>query len=160
MSFLWEMNSALEDLVVGRMLIRICFCSSSLLPSFTLEFPAESESNLESDSDGSEDDMKEHAETEAESDTERTPLKLAKAPLSTHKSASNLSANCSLLNLQIIKPPSLPSSLLNPTTLTSSGALTNHSTPSPSFTFASLPGIYNSLRYFDVYFRLQESVIL
>uniref|UniRef100_A0A8C4EDA8 Bromodomain adjacent to zinc finger domain 2B n=1 Tax=Dicentrarchus labrax TaxID=13489 RepID=A0A8C4EDA8_DICLA len=71
---------------------------------------SESESNLESDSDGSEDDMKEHGETEADSDTERTPK------ASSNKSTSNLSANCSLLNLQIIKPPSLSNSLLNATT--------------------------------------------
>uniref|UniRef100_A0A3B4V579 Bromodomain adjacent to zinc finger domain 2B n=1 Tax=Seriola dumerili TaxID=41447 RepID=A0A3B4V579_SERDU len=92
---------------------------------------SESESNLESDSDGSEDDMKERGETEADSDAERTPPKAAQAKLSTHKSYSNLSANCSLLNLQIIKPPSLPNNLLTPTTLTSAGALSNHSTPSP-----------------------------
>ncbi|XP_071328889.1 bromodomain adjacent to zinc finger domain protein 2B-like isoform X2 [Trachinotus anak] len=96
---------------------------------------SESESNLESDSDGSEDDLKEHGDTEADSDAERTPAKL-----STHKSSPNLSANCSLLNLQIIKPPSLPSSLLTPTTLTSSGALSSYSTPSPSLTFGTLPG--------------------
>ncbi|XP_018557852.1 bromodomain adjacent to zinc finger domain protein 2B isoform X3 [Lates calcarifer] len=99
---------------------------------------SESESNLESDSDGSEDDMKERGETEADSDAERTPLKQAKA--SPRKSPSNISANCSLLNLHIIKPPSLPSSLLTPTTMTHSGTLSNHSTPSPSFTFATLPG--------------------
>ncbi|XP_023261364.1 LOW QUALITY PROTEIN: bromodomain adjacent to zinc finger domain protein 2B-like [Seriola lalandi dorsalis] len=99
---------------------------------------SESESNLESDSDGSEDDMKERGETEADSDAERTPPKAAQAKLSTHKSYSNLSAN--LLNLQIIKPPSLPKNLLTPTTLTSAGALSSHSTPSPSLTFATLPG--------------------
>uniref|UniRef100_A0A4W6FVB0 Bromodomain adjacent to zinc finger domain 2B n=1 Tax=Lates calcarifer TaxID=8187 RepID=A0A4W6FVB0_LATCA len=82
---------------------------------------SESESNLESDSDGSEDDMKERGETEADSDAERTPLKQAKA--SPRKSPSNISANCSLLNLHIIKPPSLPSSLLTPTTMTHSGTL-------------------------------------
>uniref|UniRef100_A0A8C9ZYP5 Bromodomain adjacent to zinc finger domain 2B n=1 Tax=Sander lucioperca TaxID=283035 RepID=A0A8C9ZYP5_SANLU len=73
---------------------------------------SESGSNLDSDSDGSEDDMKERGETEADSDAERTPMKLAKA------SSLNLSANCSLLNLKIVKPPSLPSSLLTPTTVT------------------------------------------
>ncbi|KAK1902813.1 Bromodomain adjacent to zinc finger domain protein 2B [Dissostichus eleginoides] len=98
---------------------------------------SESESNLDSDSDGSEDDVKERGETEADSDAERTPLKLTKATLSTHKSSSKLSANGKLLNLKIIKPPSLPSSLL---TSTSSGALSNHGTPSPSYTFATLPG--------------------
>ncbi|KAI9530420.1 hypothetical protein NQZ68_004438, partial [Dissostichus eleginoides] len=97
---------------------------------------SESESNLDSDSDGSEDDVKERGETEADSDAERTPLKLTKATLSTHKSSSKLSANGKLLNLKIIKPPSLPSSLL---TSTSSGALSNHGTPSPSYTFATLP---------------------
>lgn len=113
-------------------LIRIYFCSSPLV---TLEFPVESESNLESDSDSSEDDMKERGETEADSDAERTPLKLA-----THKSSANLSANSSLLGLQVIKPRSLPGRLLTPTRLTSSAALSNHSTPSSSFTLASLPG--------------------
>ncbi|XP_041806612.1 bromodomain adjacent to zinc finger domain protein 2B isoform X3 [Chelmon rostratus] len=90
---------------------------------------SESESNQESDSDGSEDDMKECGETQAKSGAERTPPKLAKASLSTQKSSTNVSANCSLLNLQIIKPPSLPSSLLTATTVTSS----------PSFTFTTLP---------------------
>ncbi|KAM7380595.1 hypothetical protein PAMP_003878 [Pampus punctatissimus] len=99
-----------------------------------------SESNLESDSDGSEDDIKECGEAEADSDAKRTPLKLGKASLSTYKSSSSHSTNCSLLNLQVIKPPSLPNGLLTPTTVTTSGRLSNHSTPSPSFTFASLPG--------------------
>nr|XP_046259422.1 bromodomain adjacent to zinc finger domain protein 2B-like isoform X2 [Scatophagus argus] len=101
---------------------------------------SESESNLESDSDGSEDDLKECGETEADSDADRSPLKLAKASSSTHKTSPNVSAHCSLLNLQIIKPPVLPSSLLTATTVTSSGALSNHSAPSPSFTSATLPG--------------------
>ncbi|XP_032385707.1 bromodomain adjacent to zinc finger domain protein 2B isoform X2 [Etheostoma spectabile] len=95
---------------------------------------SESGSNLDSDSDGSEDDMKERGETEADSDAEGTHLKLANV------SSLNLSANCSLLNLKIIKPPSLPSSLLTPTTVTSSGTLSNHSTLSPPFKFATLPG--------------------
>lgn len=82
--------------------------------------------------------MKERGETEADSDSEKTPLKLAKASSSTHNSSSNLSANSTLLNLQIIKPPSLPSSLFTTTTATSSGALSNHN--NPSFTFAALPG--------------------
>ncbi|CAB1440891.1 unnamed protein product [Pleuronectes platessa] len=76
---------------------------------------SQSESNLESDSVGAEDDMKERAESEADSDAESTPLNLAKAPLSACKSSSSLSANCSLLNHQVITPPSLSSSLLTPT---------------------------------------------
>uniref|UniRef100_A0A7N8WQ03 Bromodomain adjacent to zinc finger domain 2B n=1 Tax=Mastacembelus armatus TaxID=205130 RepID=A0A7N8WQ03_9TELE len=86
-----------------------------------------SKSNLESSSDGSEDDIKQCGETRANSNVERT-LKLAKS--SAHESSSDLSANCSLLNLQIIKPPSLPSAILTHTTVTGSGALSNHSTPS------------------------------
>uniref|UniRef100_A0A3Q1BKR6 Bromodomain adjacent to zinc finger domain 2B n=1 Tax=Amphiprion ocellaris TaxID=80972 RepID=A0A3Q1BKR6_AMPOC len=97
---------------------------------------SESESNLESDSDGSEDDIKECVETEADSDAERSPLKRPEASLSSHKSSSNLSANCSLLNLQITKPPSRPSNLLTPTTV----APSKHSTPTPCFTFATMPG--------------------
>lgn len=116
------------------MLIRISFLS------IMLESPAESESNLESDSDGSEDDTKERGETEADSDTERTPQMLAKTSLSTHKASKKVSGNCSLLNLQIIKPPSLPSGLLNATAVTSLGAMSNHSSISPSFSFATLPG--------------------
>ncbi|XP_062257957.1 bromodomain adjacent to zinc finger domain protein 2B-like isoform X1 [Platichthys flesus] len=101
---------------------------------------SQSESNLESDSVGAEDDMKERAESEADSDAESTPLNLAKAPLSACKSSSSLSANCSLLNHQVITPPSLSSSLLNPNTLSSLGALSNHSTPSSSVTLTPLPG--------------------
>ncbi|KAK5861207.1 hypothetical protein PBY51_022621 [Eleginops maclovinus] len=101
---------------------------------------SDSESNLDSDSDGSEDDVKERGETEADSDAERTPMKLTKATLSTHKSSLNASANCSLLNLKIIKPPSLPSGLLTSNTVTSSGALSNHGTLSPSYTCAKPPG--------------------
>ncbi|KAM8856300.1 bromodomain adjacent to zinc finger domain protein 2B-like isoform 2-T4 [Spinachia spinachia] len=97
---------------------------------------SESESDLDSDCVGSEDDIKEHSETEADSDAERTPLKRAKASLS----SSDLSANSSLLNLQMIDPQSSPSSLLAPNTVTSSGALSNHSTTSPSFTSAPQSG--------------------
>uniref|UniRef100_UPI0037E82B33 bromodomain adjacent to zinc finger domain protein 2B n=1 Tax=Semicossyphus pulcher TaxID=241346 RepID=UPI0037E82B33 len=101
---------------------------------------SESESNLESDSDGSEDDLKEHGGTEADSDADRT--RLAQASSSTPgSSSSDLSANCSLLNLQIIKPPSLPKGLLTPiSTVHGSGELSNHSSLSPAFTYAGLPG--------------------
>ncbi|XP_059199016.1 bromodomain adjacent to zinc finger domain protein 2B-like [Centropristis striata] len=110
---------------------------------------SESESNLDSDSDGSEDDLKEHGETEADSDAEMSPLKLTKASSSSHKSSSDLSANCSLLNLQIIKPPSLPSGLLTSGPVTSSGAMSNHSNRSPSFMFASIPGTGKRRRVTD-----------
>nr|XP_040058495.1 bromodomain adjacent to zinc finger domain protein 2B isoform X2 [Gasterosteus aculeatus aculeatus] len=97
---------------------------------------SESESDLDSDGAGSEDDIKEHSETEGESDAERTPLKRAKASLS----SSNLSANGSLLNLQMSKPQSSPSGLHNPNTVTSSGPPSNHSTTSLSFTFTPQSG--------------------
>ncbi|CAJ1079290.1 bromodomain adjacent to zinc finger domain protein 2B isoform X1 [Xyrichtys novacula] len=107
---------------------------------------SELESNMESDSDASDDETKNRNGTEADSDSDKTPLKLdnkapsASAPQST-SSSSDLSANSFLLNLHIIKPPSLPSSLLNPTNpVTSSGPLCNHRNSSPSFTFAALPG--------------------
>ncbi|KAL6100758.1 baz2b [Pungitius sinensis] len=92
---------------------------------------SESESDVDSDCAGSEDDIKEQSETEADSDAERTPLKRAKASLS----SVNRSASRSLLNLQMIKPQSSPSSLLTPSTVTSSDARSNHSTTSPSFMF-------------------------
>ncbi|XP_074550608.1 bromodomain adjacent to zinc finger domain protein 2B-like isoform X2 [Halichoeres trimaculatus] len=102
---------------------------------------SESESNLESDSDSEE--IKKRNGMEADSDADRTPRKLSKASVSTVQSSSSLdlSANSSLLNLQIIKPPSLPSSLLSPSiTMTSSGALSNHKTTAPPFTFSAMPG--------------------
>uniref|UniRef100_A0A672IA54 DDT domain-containing protein n=1 Tax=Salarias fasciatus TaxID=181472 RepID=A0A672IA54_SALFA len=90
------------------------------------------ESNLESDSDGSEDNVKECMEAEADSDADRTPPKGAEvtsAPKSS--SSSELSANCSLLNLQIPKTPSLHSGLETPTTST-----TTWSKHTPSYSFA------------------------
>ncbi|XP_041662878.1 bromodomain adjacent to zinc finger domain protein 2B isoform X2 [Cheilinus undulatus] len=102
---------------------------------------SESESNLDSDSEGSEDEMKQHCGRKVDDGTDKTPLKLTKASSSLQSSSMDLKANCSLLNLQIIKPPSLPSSLLSlHPTVTSPGALSNHSTVSPHFTFAAIPG--------------------
>lgn len=84
--------------------------------------------------------MKEHGETETDTDAERTPQKLGKASFSAHKSCS-LSASSSLLSLQVIRPPRLPtSSIVTPVTVPSSDVLTNHITPSPSVTLATPPG--------------------
>ncbi|XP_028991601.1 bromodomain adjacent to zinc finger domain protein 2B isoform X2 [Betta splendens] len=91
---------------------------------------SESESNLESDSGGSEDDIKANNHSNAT----RAPLKSV-ASLSPPKSTSTLSTSSPLLNPPVIKPSV---SLHTPTTLTSSGPLSNHSTPSPSF--ATLSG--------------------
>uniref|UniRef100_A0A668AEE3 Bromodomain adjacent to zinc finger domain 2B n=1 Tax=Myripristis murdjan TaxID=586833 RepID=A0A668AEE3_9TELE len=102
---------------------------------------SESESNLESNSNGSEDEMKEHGETETDTDAERTPQKLGKASFSAQKSSCSLSASSSLLSLQVIRPPRLPtSSIVTPVTVPSSGVLTNHITPSSSVTLATPPG--------------------
>ncbi|KAG7503789.1 bromodomain adjacent to zinc finger domain protein 2B-like isoform X1 [Solea senegalensis] len=101
---------------------------------------SESESDMDSDSDSSEDDIKEHGEMEAGSDVERFPLKVAKAPLSAHKSSSPLSASSSPLNLQVVKPAGSPCGLLTPTEMTRLGALSNLSALSTSFTLAALPG--------------------
>lgn len=89
---------------------------------------------MESGSDGSEDDIKECSEMEADNDAKPSAL------LSVHKSPLNLSSNCSLLNLQIIQPPCLPSGLLSPTTPTSSGAQSNNCSMSTPFTFPAQPG--------------------
>uniref|UniRef100_A0A668ATC0 Bromodomain adjacent to zinc finger domain 2B n=1 Tax=Myripristis murdjan TaxID=586833 RepID=A0A668ATC0_9TELE len=79
---------------------------------------SESESNLESNSNGSEDEMKEHGETETDTDAERTPQKLGKASFSAQKSSCSLSASSSLLSLQVIRPPRLPtSSIVTPVTV-------------------------------------------
>uniref|UniRef100_A0A668AXU0 Bromodomain adjacent to zinc finger domain 2B n=1 Tax=Myripristis murdjan TaxID=586833 RepID=A0A668AXU0_9TELE len=105
------------------------------------EDSVESESNLESNSNGSEDEMKEHGETETDTDAERTPQKLGKASFSAQKSSCSLSASSSLLSLQVIRPPRLPtSSIVTPVTVPSSGVLTNHITPSSSVTLATPPG--------------------
>ncbi|KAM9709130.1 bromodomain adjacent to zinc finger domain protein 2B isoform 2-T5 [Menidia menidia] len=101
-----------------------------------------SESNLESDSNGSE-----CVEMEADCDADRTPLKPAEASGSTHKPSLNHSANCSLLNLQITRPPSLPSSgLLNPINTV---ALRNHSNNSSPFRFATIAGSGKKRRVTD-----------
>ncbi|XP_068184965.1 bromodomain adjacent to zinc finger domain protein 2B-like isoform X2 [Antennarius striatus] len=99
---------------------------------------SESESNLESDSDTSEDDGKEQRETEVDNNEDKTCLTLVKAPLSIHKFSSNISTK-QRLNQHLIEPPSL-SRCLPASIVTSSRALSNHSTLSPSFTFTTLPG--------------------
>lgn len=138
-----------------RKLIRISFVLS-LFPIVTLESPAELESNMECDSGCSEDDVKESSEAEVESDTENTALKLAKASSSTLRPPSKISAKSSLLNLPIIKPPSLPSSLVNAPKVTRSGALSKCSTVSSSFTLATLPGTKCAFAY-SLYLRYWTS---
>nr|XP_015214187.1 PREDICTED: bromodomain adjacent to zinc finger domain protein 2B isoform X4 [Lepisosteus oculatus]XP_015214188.1 PREDICTED: bromodomain adjacent to zinc finger domain protein 2B isoform X4 [Lepisosteus oculatus]XP_015214189.1 PREDICTED: bromodomain adjacent to zinc finger domain protein 2B isoform X4 [Lepisosteus oculatus]XP_015214190.1 PREDICTED: bromodomain adjacent to zinc finger domain protein 2B isoform X4 [Lepisosteus oculatus] len=92
---------------------------------------SESESNFESDSDGSEDDEKDHDETETDTEGEKTPLKLNKSA----PAVLNASANCTPLNLQVIKSPNL-----SPTLVTSTGTPAYHSTPSSSFSISTPPG--------------------
>ncbi|XP_038870258.1 bromodomain adjacent to zinc finger domain protein 2B-like [Salvelinus namaycush] len=91
---------------------------------------SESESNVESDSDGSEDNVKDRNETTTDPEAERTALKLTKGSSSLlNNTSSGLSASCSPLNLQVIKPAG---GLPTPAIVTSSGALAYHSTPSSS----------------------------
>ncbi|XP_051786531.1 bromodomain adjacent to zinc finger domain protein 2B isoform X4 [Erpetoichthys calabaricus] len=88
---------------------------------------SESESNFETDSDISDDD-KDQDETETDTEGEKTMLNLNKtAPLL--NASSNLSVNCTPLNLQVIKAPnSAPPSLL-----IGGGSSNYHSTPSSSY---------------------------
>ncbi|XP_028249800.1 bromodomain adjacent to zinc finger domain protein 2B-like isoform X2 [Parambassis ranga] len=99
---------------------------------------SDSESNLESESNGSDDGITEYIKTGADSNAERTLLKPAEASVSMYKCSSNLPANCSPLDLQITKPPSLPRGLL--TSTTSTGTLSKNNTLSSSFTLATMPG--------------------
>ncbi|KAL0963782.1 hypothetical protein UPYG_G00313520 [Umbra pygmaea] len=94
---------------------------------------SESESNLDSDSDSSGDNVKD--QTTTDTDAERiTPLKLTKGTPSSL--LNSLSANCSPLNLQVVKPAG---GLPTPAIVTSSGASGYHSTPSSSYTHRSTP---------------------
>ncbi|KAL2081458.1 hypothetical protein ACEWY4_023311 [Coilia grayii] len=94
---------------------------------------SDSESNL-SDTDLSE-GLKERSETATDTETERTPLKLAKASALLSSSAG-LAGSMSPLNLQVIKAPSVPT----PTIVTNAATLAYHSTPSASFAFSPPPG--------------------
>ncbi|XP_056145592.1 bromodomain adjacent to zinc finger domain protein 2B-like isoform X2 [Lampris incognitus] len=100
---------------------------------------SEWESNLESDSDGSEDDMKGRDETETDTNAERVPPKPSKASLAFHSSSSSILDSCCPLNLQVIKPPSLPAFAM----AEKSAALAFHSTTpssSSSFPLVTPPG--------------------
>lgn len=69
-------------------------------------------------------------------DAEKTPLKLTtKDRTSVLASANHGLADCSPLNLQVIKP----TGVAMPTIVTSAGALTYHSSPSSSYSLGSTP---------------------
>lgn len=96
---------------------------------------SESDSNSDSELNGSA--RKNRDTTETETDSERTPLKLGKnLPLLASASASYSLPDCSPLNLQVIKP----SGVAMPTIVSSSGALTYHSSPSSSYSVSTCPG--------------------
>ncbi|KAM9342253.1 bromodomain adjacent to zinc finger domain protein 2B [Pholidichthys leucotaenia] len=95
---------------------------------------SDSGSNMESSSDGFAEDVT--VETDIHSDAERKLGNPTEGSVFTQKSSLSFSTNCSPLNLCITKPPSLPNSLLAPTT--SSGELSEQSTT--SFTFTARAG--------------------
>ncbi|TTI92359.1 Bromodomain adjacent to zinc finger domain protein 2B [Bagarius yarrelli] len=96
---------------------------------------SESDSNSDSELNGS--TRRNMDTTETETDGERTPLKLSKnLPLLASASASYSLADCSPLNLQVIKP----SGMATPTIVSGSGALTYHSSPSSSYSVGTPPG--------------------
>ncbi|XP_053493924.1 bromodomain adjacent to zinc finger domain protein 2B isoform X14 [Ictalurus furcatus] len=96
---------------------------------------SESDSNSDSELNGSA--RKNRDTTETETDGERTPLKLGKnLPLLASASANYSLPDCSPLNLQVIKP----AGVATPTIVSSSGALTYHSSPSSSYSVGTSPG--------------------
>uniref|UniRef100_A0A672KI74 Bromodomain adjacent to zinc finger domain 2B n=1 Tax=Sinocyclocheilus grahami TaxID=75366 RepID=A0A672KI74_SINGR len=94
---------------------------------------SESDSNSDSEMNGSEGGKKKRKDgvTEMDTDGEKTPQKLSKGFSHLNSSTSHGLSECLPLNLQVIKP----SSVATPTIVSSSGALTYHSSPSSSYSF-------------------------
>uniref|UniRef100_A0A673HIL5 Bromodomain adjacent to zinc finger domain protein 2B-like n=1 Tax=Sinocyclocheilus rhinocerous TaxID=307959 RepID=A0A673HIL5_9TELE len=94
---------------------------------------SESDSNSDSEMNGSEGGKKKRKDGVMEMDTdgEKTPQKLSKGFSHLNSSTSHGLSDCLPLNLQVIKP----SSVATPTIVSSSGALTYHSSPSSSYSF-------------------------
>uniref|UniRef100_A0A671L0P6 Bromodomain adjacent to zinc finger domain protein 2B-like n=1 Tax=Sinocyclocheilus anshuiensis TaxID=1608454 RepID=A0A671L0P6_9TELE len=92
---------------------------------------SESDSNSDSEMNGSEGGKKKRKDrvTEMDTDGEKTPQKLSKGFFHLNSSTSHGLSDCLPLNLQVIKP----SSVATPTIVSSSGALTYHSSPSSSY---------------------------
>ncbi|XP_016411208.1 bromodomain adjacent to zinc finger domain protein 2B isoform X6 [Sinocyclocheilus rhinocerous] len=99
---------------------------------------SESDSNSDSEMNGSEGGKKKRKDGVMEMDTdgEKTPQKLSKGFSHLNSSTSHGLSDCLPLNLQVIKP----SSVATPTIVSSSGALTYHSSPSSSYSVGTSPG--------------------
>uniref|UniRef100_A0A671TCD9 Bromodomain adjacent to zinc finger domain protein 2B-like n=1 Tax=Sinocyclocheilus anshuiensis TaxID=1608454 RepID=A0A671TCD9_9TELE len=96
---------------------------------------SESDSNSDSEMNGSEGGKKKRKDGVMEMDTdgEKTPQKLSKGFSHLNFSTNHSLSDCLPLNLQVIKP----SSVATPTVVSSSGALTYHSSPSSSYSVGS-----------------------
>ncbi|XP_042581455.1 bromodomain adjacent to zinc finger domain protein 2B-like isoform X8 [Cyprinus carpio] len=99
---------------------------------------SESDSNSDSEMNGSEGGKKKRKDGVMEMDTdgEKTPQKLSKGFSHLNSSTNHGLSDCLPLNLQVIKP----SSVATPTVVSSSGALTYHSSPSSSYSVGTSPG--------------------
>uniref|UniRef100_A0A8C1X455 Bromodomain adjacent to zinc finger domain, 2Ba n=1 Tax=Cyprinus carpio TaxID=7962 RepID=A0A8C1X455_CYPCA len=96
---------------------------------------SESDSNSDSEMNGSEGGKKKRKDGVMEMDTdgEKTPQKLSKGFSHLNSSTNHSLSDCLPLNLQVIKP----SGVATPTVVSSSGALTYHSSPSSSYSVGS-----------------------
>ncbi|XP_043097462.1 bromodomain adjacent to zinc finger domain protein 2B isoform X19 [Puntigrus tetrazona] len=99
---------------------------------------SESDSNSDSEMNGSEGGKKKRKDgvTEMDTDGEKTPQKLSKGFSHLNSSTNHSLSDCLPLNLQVIKP----SGVATPTIVSSSGALTYHSSPSSSYSVGTSPG--------------------
>uniref|UniRef100_A0A8C1ZFC5 Bromodomain adjacent to zinc finger domain, 2Ba n=1 Tax=Cyprinus carpio TaxID=7962 RepID=A0A8C1ZFC5_CYPCA len=99
---------------------------------------SESDSNSDSEMNGSEGGKKKRKDGVMEMDTdgEKTPQKLSKGFSHLNSSTNHSLSDCLPLNLQVIKP----SGVATPTVVSSSGALTYHSSPSSSYSVGTSPG--------------------
>lgn len=107
---------------------------------------SESDSNSDSEMNGSEGGKKKRKDGVMEMDTdgEKTPQKLSKGFSHLNSSTNHSLSDCLPLNLQVIKP----SSVATPTIVSSSGALTYHSSPSSSYSVGTSPGNYRQRHYY------------
>uniref|UniRef100_A0A8C1X6F6 Bromodomain adjacent to zinc finger domain, 2Ba n=1 Tax=Cyprinus carpio TaxID=7962 RepID=A0A8C1X6F6_CYPCA len=98
---------------------------------------SESDSNSDSEMNGSEGGKKKRKDGVMEMDTdgEKTPQKLSKGFSHLNSSTNHSLSDCLPLNLQVIKP----SGVATPTVVSSSGALTYHSSPSSSYSVGTSP---------------------
>uniref|UniRef100_A0A8C2F452 Bromodomain adjacent to zinc finger domain, 2Ba n=1 Tax=Cyprinus carpio TaxID=7962 RepID=A0A8C2F452_CYPCA len=118
---------------------------------------SESDSNSDSEMNGSEGGKKKRKDgvTEMDTDGEKTPQKLSKGFSHLNSSTNHGLSDCLPLNLQVIKP----SSVATPTVVSSSGALTYHSSPSSSYSLCQCQSVWQrETRMKTVGDRLQGDV--